>query len=281
MTGVPFLFDMRALWPEELITAGRLKRGSWMHRAITWAERTCLRRAAGVVSLTHAAVDYLRREYPDELAGQRLVVIPTCADLERFRPGPVPATREIGCLGTMLSGWFRIDWLRSFLEVAARRDPDLQITLTSRDDPDRLRAALGPGLSGRLAIAPAHPEEVPAVLQQQFASVMFFTDGLSKLGSSPTRMGEILGCGLPVVANEGVGDVARIIREHRVGILAESAAPEDMETAWEALADLLKDPELALRCRKAAEEVFSLEAGTRRYQSLYAQILAAGPVREG
>lgn len=33
MTGVPFLFDMRALWPEELITAGRQKRSSHLRLA--------------------------------------------------------------------------------------------------------------------------------------------------------------------------------------------------------------------------------------------------------
>ena len=63
-TGVPFIFDMRALWPEELITAGRLRRGSLLHRAIVAAERACLRRAAAVVSLTDVAVDYLSRTSP-------------------------------------------------------------------------------------------------------------------------------------------------------------------------------------------------------------------------
>ena len=38
-TGVPFIFDMRALWPEELITAGRLRRGSLLHRAIAATSR--------------------------------------------------------------------------------------------------------------------------------------------------------------------------------------------------------------------------------------------------
>jgi glycosyltransferase involved in cell wall biosynthesis len=102
---------------------------------------------------------------------------------------------------------------------------------------------------------------------------MFFNDGLSKLGSSPTRMAEILGCGLPVVANEGVGDVARIISEYRVGVLAEGPEPEAMTAAWSELTALLKDPELASRCRKAAEEVFSLESGTAAYARLYEQVL--------
>jgi len=272
MTGVPFIFDMRALWPEELITAGRLRRGSVLHRAIVAAERGCLRRAGAVVSLTHAAVDHLRSVYPGDMAGQRVAVIPTCADLDRFVPADQrPAHRVIGCLGTVLSGWFRLDWLASFLDVVAKRDPSAVFELTTRDDQAQVRAAIDPnGCHGaRLRIAPSAPGVVQHVLQGQTASVMFFTDGLSKLGSSPTRMAEILGCGLPVVANDGVGDVARIIRDYRVGILAQGPDPQAMAIAWSELLALLNDPDLASRCRKAAEEVFSLEAGTASYARLY------------
>lgn len=275
MAGTPFIFDMRALWPEELITAGRLQRGSLLHRAIVAAERACLRRAGAVVSLTHAAVDHLNRVYPTDMAGQRVAVIPTCADLDRFAPTVQrPPRRIIGCLGTVLSGWFRLDWLASFLSVAAAGDLDAVFELTTRDDPARVRAALDPDgrIGERLRIAPSAPEDVQHVLQGQTASVMFFTDGLSKLGSSPTRMAEILGCGLPVVANDGVGDVARIIRDYRVGVLAQGPDPQAMATAWSELLALLNDPNLASRCRKAAEEVFSLEAGTASYARLYHEL---------
>lgn len=274
-TGVPFIFDMRALWPEELITAGRLRRGSVLHRAIMAAERACLRRAGAVVSLTRAAVDHLNCVYPDDMAGQRVAVIPTCADLDRFVPvDQSPSRRIIGCLGTVLSGWFRLDWLASFLSVAATRDPDAVFELTTRDDPDRVRAAIDPDrlLGARLQIVPSAPKDVQRFLQGQTASVMFFTDGLSKLGSSPTRMAEILGCGLPVVANDGVGDVARIIRDYRVGVLAQGPDPQAMAAAWTELMELLEDPDLASRCRTAAEEVFSLESGTAVYLLLYGQL---------
>jgi glycosyltransferase involved in cell wall biosynthesis len=276
LTGMPFIFDMRALWPEELITAGRLRRGSLLQRAIVAAERACLRRAGAVVSLTNAAVDHMSRVYPDDMAGQRVAVIPTCADLDRFVPGgQAPARRVIGCLGTVLSGWFRLDWLAAFLAVAAERDPDAAFELTTRDDAAQVRAALDPEgqLGDRLRIAPSAPEDVQRVLQGQTASAMFFTDGLSKLGSSPTRMAEILGCGLPVLANDGVGDVARIIRAYRVGVLARGAEPEAMENAWSELLALLADPDLPTRCRRAAEEVFSLESGTAAYARLYEQVL--------
>lgn len=278
MTGVPFIFDMRALWPEELITAGRLRRGSILHRSIVMAERACLKSAAGVVSLTHAAVKHLHQIYPSELANQRIVVIPTCADLERFVPAKKkPDAIEIGCLGTVLSGWFKLDWLVNFLSVAVERTPNAKIVLTTRDDPEKVRAAFrgNEAVLQRLKIAPSPSDQVPDVLRGQTASVMFFTEGLSKLGSSPTRMGEILGCGMPVVANDGVGDVAAIIRKYDVGVLVESASKEDMNAAWVNLHALLEDPDLPDRCRRAAEEVFSLESGVVAYRNLYQDFLNA------
>lgn len=277
LTGVPFIFDMRALWPEELITAGHLQRGSLLHRALLWLERRCLREASAVVSLTQAAVGYLQQQYPRELAGQRIAVIPTCADLQRFQLAePAPAAPlVIGCIGTVLSGWFLIDWLRAFFDAVARVDPSARFELISRDPPEAILSALQPASTwaDRLRIQSASPAEMPTIVQRHTASVMFFTGGLSKLGSSPTRMAEVLGCGRPVVANPGVGDVEQVIRQHRVGVLATGASSAEMDTCVAELLALLKDPHLASRCRRTAEQLFSLESGTAAYRQLYAQIL--------
>ncbi|MBC7140427.1 MAG: glycosyltransferase family 4 protein [Defluviimonas sp.] len=280
LTGVPFIFDMRALWPEELITAGRLRRGSVMHRAIVWMERACLRDAAAVVSLTQAAVAHLKRAYPEELEGRRIEVIPTCADLGRFTPASTPRRGPAvhGCIGTILSGWFRTDWLAAWMTSVAALDPDARFEIVTRDDAERVREALDPAneLARRLSVGPRLSDEMPDAVRGHDLSVMFFTDGLSKKGSAPTRLAEVLGCGLPVVANEGVGDVADIVRKHNVGVIVGGASKDQMEAAFKALQTLMQDPELPLRCRKAAEEVFSLEAGTAAYARLYDRLIEGG-----
>tara|TARA_R100000789_G_scaffold42239_1_gene43887 strand:+ start:8419 stop:9627 length:1209 start_codon:yes stop_codon:yes gene_type:complete len=277
VTKIPFIFDMRALWPEELITAGRLRRGSFLHRAIVRAERTCLAKAAGVVSLTHAAVAHLKTVYPDELRKQRMVVIPTCADLNRFAPEEAESLGSpvYGCIGTVLSGWFRTDWLSNWIYVVAAHDPSTRFEIVTRDDKSRVRAALDPEnkLKERLHIGQSSSEEMPDAVRRQDLSTMFFTSGLSKLGSAPTRLAEVLGCGVPVVVNEGVGDVAEIVRENNVGVIVDGGSVQDMETAFEALQTLMKDPDLPRRCRSTAEAIFSLEAGTKAYGEVYASIL--------
>jgi glycosyltransferase involved in cell wall biosynthesis len=281
LTGVPFIFDMRALWPEELITSGRLKRGSVLHRAIVAVERACLRDAAAVVSLTHAAVAHLKHEYPAELDGQRIDVIPTCADLDRFALAPTkragPAVH--GCIGTILSGWFRTDWLAAWLSAVAIDDLDARFDIVTRDDADRVRAALDPkGTFGdRLSIGPRPTEEMPDAVRNHDLSVMFYAGGeVSELGRSPTRMAEVLGCGLPVIANKGVGDVADIVRQNKVGVIVDGPDPAQMRAALDELKVLMQDPDLPERCCATAEAVFSLDAGTEAYRGIYALILITG-----
>jgi len=279
VTGVPFIFDMRALWPEERITAGQLKRGSILHRAIVGIERACLRDAAAVVSLTHAAVVHLKREYAKELDGQQIVVIPTCADLDRFTPAsdrPSGPTVH-GCIGTILSGWFRTDWLAAWLSTVAMDDPNARFDIVTRDDADGARAALDPtnALRDRLTIGPRPSEEMPDGVRGHDLSVMFYAGGeISELGRSPTRMAEVLGCGLPVVANEGVGDVARIVRKNKVGVIVGGPGPGQIIAALDELKVLMQDPNLPERCRTTAEAVFSLKAGSEAYRGTYAAILA-------
>ena len=282
MTGVPFLFDLRSLFPEELITARRMRRGSFLHRAIIWAERVCLAKSAAVISQTHVAVNHLKSVYPTELKNQRLVMIPTCADLDRFSP---PLDRPSGptvhgCIGTILSGWFRTDWLAAWLSAVAQDDTDARFDIVTRDDADRVRVALDPmnKFGDRLMIGPRPSEEMPAAVRGHDLTVMFYAGGeVSELGRSPTRMAEVLGCGLPVVANEGVGDVADIIRRYNVGVVVKDGSQAAMMAALDELKALRSDPDLPSRCRKAAEEVFSLQAGTEAYRKLYAKIL--GPSR--
>ena len=259
-----------------------MRRGSFLHRAIIWAERLCLAKSAAVISQTHVAVNHLKSVYPTELKNQRLVMIPTCADLDRFSP---PLDRPSGptvhgCIGTILSGWFRTDWLAAWLSAVAQDDTDARFDIVTRDDADRVRVALDPmnKFGDRLTIGPRPSEEMPAAVRGHDLTVMFYAGGeVSELGRSPTRMAEVLGCGLPVVANEGVGDVADIIRRYNVGVVVKDGSQAAMMAALDELKALRSDPDLPSRCRKAAEEVFSLQAGTEAYRKLYAKIL--GPSR--
>jgi glycosyltransferase involved in cell wall biosynthesis len=277
LKGIPFIFDMRALWPEELITAGKIKRGSLLHRTIMRAERSILARSAAVVSLTNVAVNYLKSKYLVELKNQRIVVIPTCVDLEKYTPHikNYHNPKIYGCIGTILSGWFRTDLLSSWIRVAALRDPKSRFEILTRDDATKVRKILDPTneFIERLSIKSVLSKNIPDAIRVHGISLMFFTEGLGKLGSSPTRLAEALGSGIPIVVNKGVGDVEDIVKENNIGVIVEGDSKKQMEEAFERLQILLQDPELSNRCFNTAKSIFSLDKGIGMYDKIYKAIL--------
>ncbi|WP_191621162.1 glycosyltransferase [Marinihelvus fidelis] len=268
---IPFVFDMRALWPEELILARRLKRGSLVHKGLVSLERQCLMNGE-TVSLTKAAADHLEKQYPIALAGRQIHVIPTCADLSAFTPKIEPGDQLIfGCNGTVLSGWFRLDLLARSFNALADAFPSARLQIVTRDDHAEVKRRLAEeGCQvEKVEIFEAAPEEMPAIVQKQTASMMFFKGGLAKLGSCPTKLGEILGCGRPVISNRGIEEVYRIITDNRVGVEFVESEPA---TFIQSLTRLLADESLSGRCRQTAEQTFSLERGVGSYRKIYRHV---------
>lgn len=274
----PFIFDMRAFWPDEMVSAGRLKPGSLLYRLLKRAELTLLKRAAAVVSLTEAAVAHLSGR--DGLGHDRVTyaVIPTCADTARFQPRPDRfsgrAPHLFATTGTVVGGWFLLDWLFGFWAAALVRFPEIRFRIASRDPAGAIRAAgaAWPQVLERLDIVGRAPAEMPAAVAEFDVAALFFIDDVSEIARCPTRMGEMLACGCPVVANDSVGDVGAIIRRFRVGVVVRENSAAELARAVAELDALLRDPGLARRCRDAAEEWFSLEKGAARYDRLYRQV---------
>ena len=101
------------------------------------------------------------------------------------------------------------------------------------------------------------------------AGIFFIKPAFSKRASCPTRMGEFLGCGKPCLANSGVGDVAEDLSETGTGIAIESFDDATLEDAVGRLVALAAQPEIEARCRRAAEERFSLDSGVATYAAIY------------
>jgi glycosyltransferase involved in cell wall biosynthesis len=274
---IPFIFDMRALWPEELITAGIIKRGSILNKLLLWVEKTCLQNADAIVVLTNASEKFLNDKYHEIINNKQIRVIPTCVDLDRFKMSRVKNDEKvIGCMGSLLSGWFKIDLLGTFFSAAALRSKDLKFQITTKDDHKEIMRKFEkyPVLQGRISINSASPDKVSEILQKQIYSVMFYDGGkLSEIGRSPTRMAEILATGLPVVAYTGVGDVDSILLNNRVGVILKGSDAQQIEIALDELDDLFHDLSLSLRCRKLAEENFSTQIGIKKYLEIYENVL--------
>jgi len=152
---------------------------------------------------------------------------------------------------------------------------NINFEILTRDNQEKIleKLALKPEWKSRIKIGAVPFSQMPSRVANHDGSVFFFTADISKLGSCPTRMGELLGCGVPVLANPGVGDVGSIISENNVGVLINDESKEAVAQACEEFVKLISKDDISNVCRTTSEKLFSLSAGVQHYKAIYTHIL--------
>ena len=278
-TGAKLIFDMRGFWGDERVDAGRWSRDGLPYRMVKRLERTLFENADHVVSLTRKGVETF--EAFDYLAGNPppSSVIPTCTNLDLFQPAPKPAQPfTLGYVGSVGS-WYLFDQVAEVVARLFQRDPDARFLVINKGGHDTVRAALekaGVDL-GRVEIRACGFDEVGGQVARMHAGVFFIMPAWSKRASCPTRMGEFLASGVPCLANGEVGDVAEDFASSGTGVVLPVTAEGrvelgDVDVAIDALLALAREDGIAARCRKAAEDLFSLQGGVAEYDRIYRRL---------
>jgi glycosyltransferase involved in cell wall biosynthesis len=276
ITGVKYIFDMRGFWADERVDGGLWSPSGRMYRLAKGFERRFLLSADHVVSLTHVAVremqrfDYLQDHMP------AITVIPTCANLNHFKPLAREHASEnlvLGYVGTV-GTWYMFDEVVRCIALLLTLRPDAKFLIVNRNEHTYIRERLnlaGVPYSAVELIAATHAE-VPKQMLRMDAGVFFIKPVFSKQASSPTKLAEFLGCGIPCLSNAGVGDMAEVLEKDKVGLAITSFDDEAMLTALKQLINLVEDPESSARCVASAQKHFSLDEGVRLYDEIYKKL---------
>ena len=111
--------------------------------------------------------------------------------------------------------------------------------------------------------------KIPEMITPCSAGMFFLRTGRCSIGTSPTKFGEFLAAGLPVVVNGGIGDLSGLVEREGVGVVVRDLSPQGYEEAALAISEMIGVEEVARRCRAVARKVYSMERGIERYWEIY------------
>jgi glycosyltransferase involved in cell wall biosynthesis len=166
-----------------------------------------------------------------------------------------------------------LDEMLELFSLIAKKYTGAKFLFITPSPPKLILEKLGKyGLSATdLVIKEATRNEVPVYIKASDINVSFIQPLYSKIASSPTKLGEVLAMGIPVISNSGVGDVEDIIKESKSGFVIHHFIKEEFLCAVDAISYLIKkDPR---EIRDYAEKIFSLEKGITGYKKCYEEVL--------
>jgi len=286
--GTKMIFDVRGLMAEEYVDAEHWREGGIPYRLTKATERRILAATDAVVTLTERIWPIIREW--EGLRGRSVhhEVIPCCVDLSLFKFSDEERMRRRAELGlgdrfTMvysgsLDGWYLTEKMADFFAGFLQRRPDahlLWLTTGSHDRVKELMRNRNVGNENFSVLSIASPA-VPSYLAAADAGLAFIKRCVSKIASSPTKNGEYLACGLPLIINAGVGDSDALINDWKAGVLIQNFTDDEYAEAGRSIERMVSEPEVRKSARSVAEQLFDLSAiGAERYARLYEKVLSS------
>lgn len=229
MRKIPFVFEVRDLWPAVFVDLGVLT-NPFVIRALESVEMFLYQRAALVVTVTEG---FRKRLLARGLPPEKVVTITNGAAIESFTPGPRDnAVRtELGLAGKFVVAYIGAHGISQGLELV------LQAAQRLRDDREVVFLLVGEGARKRALLELREKLRLnnvimlPAQAHQRVREYYCASDvcvvplrQLALFGSFiPSKMFEIMACAVPVIG--AVEGEAREILERSGG--ARLIAPED------------------------------------------------------
>jgi len=288
--GVKFLNDIREFYADSRVDGGMWNDKRFFYKKIyhffKQKENEAVKNSDGIVCLTHAA-EKIIMEWPQYKKEIPLEVIPCSVDMNLFDPDKIEAEQKlnfknelkindedivISYLGS-IGSWYLTDEMMQFFKMINDKIPNARFLFISPNEHQTiLYAARKSGLpENKLTIKNAKRNEVPTLLSFSKYSVFFIKPCFSKQSSSPTKHGEIMAMGIPVITNAGVGDVANIVTESHSGLVLRELNEKEFQVAADKVAEeTIFDKSII---RNGAIKYYNLDRAIKKYAEIYQAIL--------
>jgi putative colanic acid biosynthesis glycosyltransferase WcaI len=276
---VPFVFEVRDLWPESLAAVGAGGEGSVLHRTLGAIAGFLYRRSAHIVVVTPAFKDHLIQYW--NVPAQKISVVENGVETDLFRPCPravVPGTegRFVVCyIGTMGLA-HGLETLIATAEKLQGKFPEAMFLMIGEGAEKQRIVKLGAarGLTNIRFLDQQPREQIPAYIAgSDVCLVMLKKTELFKT-VIPTKLLEYMACEKPVIVAVD-GQARQIVEEAGTGIFVE---PDDSNALAEAIPALARDAELrrgmGTKGRQYIVERLSRERTARTYIDVLTKLTA-------
>jgi len=288
--GIKFLHDIREFYAESRVDGGMWNMNNSLYKIVyryfIKKEKEQVTMCDGIVCLTYAA-EKIIRQLPEYKSSIPLSVIPCSADMQLFDPSTINAAEKqqlqnelkigendfiISYLGS-IGGWYMTSEMLRFCKRLSDKIPHAKFLFISPHLHDVIASeAAKYGLpADKLIVKHGRRAEVPALLSLSNYSIFFIKPCYSKLSSSPTKHGEIMAMGIPVITNSGVGDVKEIVNKYHGGYVLDDFTDKTFDAVVNSM--LGNKTFDADEIRSGAKTFYSLEKAVEKYTAIYREIL--------
>lgn len=286
---IPVVFDMRSFFPDERVLAGMWNLRNPLHLLIykyfKFLEGKFYKEFDCTISQTHLGKETIKDwGYVEEY--KKVKIVPCCADLDFFdynnsislsKPDLLEKLKlekddfilgYVGSIGT----WYCLDDMMAFFKVLLIQKPNAKFVFLSPINPDVVFGAANRlGVEkGNIRVKFLDRKLMPTYISIFDWSIFFIKPGEGKAASCPVKHGELMGMGVPVIANAKVGDIDLVVGKEMSGLVVQAFKESEYENIVKEMSEFYCSKE---KIREIGFKYYNLESGVNSYFNIYTDLL--------
>ncbi len=269
--GFNYIFDMRGFWIDEMILNKTIK-NKFVIFVLRILEKKLILNSSYIISLSEKSIQYLKAK--KDYRSKKFIFIPTCVNTKKFTIKKKIHSNHIvlGCVGTIQSGWFLIDYLINFYIEFKKMFPNSILKIITNDNNQLIKNIFEKNKVKNYIIKSSDSKNIVDEIRSLDLNLMFFSNDFAKLASCPTRLSESLSCGVPIVTNPGLGDMENILKKNDIGVLLINNEIKIIKEAVNKSIKYIKNEDVSNNCRELALNKFDINIGVNKIYHIYSNL---------
>lgn len=262
---VPLVLDAHGIVEEKSTSDNRL---SIKGKGLKFLERICIRNSWHLFVVSEAMKAHFGLSDTSKAS-----IVPCAVNTNLFKYDKGERSETLkdlvldGKFVVVYSGSFFGPWqqpdkmLEVYMHIKARIQNSILLILTTDEVTDVSKFLVSRGLSEDcFEIRRLDHRDVPKHLLAGDIGLLIRAQDTINRVACPTKFGEYLACGIPVLCTDGIGDISAYVKKHKIGIVLGN---EWDCIDWDLICKdivMLKDSDIKRKCREIALQLFSWES---------------------
>ena len=264
------VFDMRGLWADEKVDRLGWGKNQYKYKFFKLLETKLLKESKSIITLTNGLKNYLIEQGYNK---NKITTIRTCVNLDTFypiKPQNKNISINLGYLGSADTAYDIKPVLELFNQILCIQK-NIKLKIFTKSDPVVIhKIANKIGIKSKfLDVGFCNREDLNVAINDLSVILFYLKPSFSLLASMPTKIGESLGCNVPIICNAFNRDIQELMSSNEVGKLIQfnNTRGEALETL-----NFIENYAQKSTCRDIAIKEFNLELGAQKISDIYCTI---------
>lgn len=273
------IFDTRGSWFDERIEGGMLQNKGFdllLYKLLKKIEFYFFRLSDHIIFLTNNGSKKIQDSF---IKGKEISIIPCAADYDLFKILNDEEKKNLkkvlgfeekfiitysGSIGS----WYNFDQIINFFSNFLYQKANSHLIILTQSNIEKEYLNLPLNLNNKITFMSAKRRHIPDIIGLSDLTLSFIKNTSSKIFSSPTKIAESLGCGVPVVYNNGIGDLDQDMQDMKLGFRLDEKGFINSDDLEKIIFLKTKKSEI----RENSFKKYSLENAVKKYIEIYKNI---------